>query len=270
MDGQPLCPLLEAMPCIQTKRADLQNQAVFYEDNHIYKIIMLKHLAAMLLELVVGSSIEDWKNYWKADPPMVGAREVDDLFRATAVTDRLKSLTLLLSDAKARTPVEAWTDQVKRLQVNRVDNTAFSTLIEGIHRSMIQLDAINFGNGHTDNYNEVLSDTRLSLLLDSSKKGWCKAEFDMTTVLGTPGHGLSTALLDPGRDLDHATMGGANVANFLVLCPKLEKLAVFDYAMPGEVPSDVDAKLFHCYRKIGETHRPWKRESTLKIHRHRV
>lgn len=66
------------------------------------------------------------------------------------------------------------------------------------------------------------------------------------------------------------TMGGANVANFLVLCPKLEKLAVFDYAMPGEVPSDVDAKPFHCYRKIGETHRPWKCESTLKIHRHRV
>ncbi|KAF9326062.1 hypothetical protein BG006_010491 [Podila minutissima] len=100
------------MPCIQTKRADLQNQAVFYEDNFIYKTIMLKYLAAMLLELVVGPSIEDWKNYWKADPPMIGAREVDDLFKTTAATDRLNPLTLLLSAAKPRTPLEAWTDQV--------------------------------------------------------------------------------------------------------------------------------------------------------------
>ncbi|KAG0021453.1 hypothetical protein BGZ82_011336 [Podila clonocystis] len=60
------------------------------------------------------------------------------------------------------------------------------------------------------------------------------------------------------------TLGAADVANFLVLGPKLEKLVVINYAKLGEVPCDVDAKLFIDYHKTAETHKLWKCESTLK------
>lgn len=65
-------------------------------------------------------------------------------------------------------------------------------------------------------------------------------------------------------------MGSADMANFLVLCPRLEKLVAIGYATPGEAPSDVDAKLFIDYHKTGGTHWPWKCKLTLWVLRIRL